>query len=123
MQFYSTRCADYTANAMEAVLKGIAPDGGLYTPLDFSGMQVKVSELLQMSAVEISTEVIGKILGDFSGEEMRKLIEASYAGKFETDDMTPLQKVGDDFRHCIHDFALELLQSCLDGLVNLNCHP
>ena len=97
MQFYSTRCADYTANAMEAVLKGIAPDGGLYTPLDFSGMQVKVSELLQKSAVEISTEVIGKILGDFSGEEMRKLIEASYAGKFETDDMTPLQKVGDDF--------------------------
>ena len=90
MKFYSTRSAAYTADSMEAVLKGIAPDGGLYTPLDFERMQVDVGSLLNKSAVEISAEVIGKILDDFTPEEMRELIEAAYDGKFETEDLTPV---------------------------------
>ncbi len=97
MVFYSTRSRTHTADSTEAVLKGIAPDGGLYTPLAFEQMQVDVGRLLSMSAVEISAEVIGKILNDFSAEEMRALIDAAYDGKFETDDLTPLEKVGDDF--------------------------
>ena len=97
MLFHSTRSREHTATATEAVLKGIAPDGGLYTPIDFETMQMDLSNLLSMSAVEISAEVIGKILGDFSPEEMRSLIDAAYAGKFETEDLTPLEKVGDDF--------------------------
>ena len=64
MVFYSTRSKTHTALSAEAVLKGIAPDGGLYTPLDFDRMQVDVGALLNMSAVEISAEVIGKILSD-----------------------------------------------------------
>ena len=97
MVFYSTRCRDFTASSTEAVLKGIAPDGGLYTPVDFDQMQVDVGSLLNMSAVEISAEVIGKILNDFTPQEMRALIDAAYEGKFETEDLTPLEKVGDDF--------------------------
>ena len=97
MIFHSTRSKEYTANATEAVLQGIAPDGGLYTPVDFAQMQVDVGALLNMSAVEISAEVIGKILNDFTPGEMRALIDAAYEGKFETDEMTPLEKVGDDF--------------------------
>ena len=97
MKFFSTRSREHTAQAAEAILKGIAPDGGLYTPLDFDDMQVDVKALLTKSAVEISTEVIGKILGDFSEDEMKKLIESAYAGKFETEEMTPVVQVGDDY--------------------------
>ncbi|MBR1559611.1 MAG: threonine synthase [Clostridia bacterium] len=97
MVFYSTRSKEIQAKSAEAVLKGIAPDGGLYTPLDFDAMRVDLGELLGKTAVELSATVIGKILNDFSPEEMRALIEASYAGKFETDDLTPVEKVGDDF--------------------------
>jgi len=97
MKYYSTRNAKNTANGPEAILKGIAPDGGLYTPADFSAMQIDLKKLLSMSAVEISAEVIGKILPDFGAEEMRELIEKSYAGKFETEDLTPVEKVGGDF--------------------------
>ncbi len=97
MKFYSTRSRNHTADSMEAVLKGIAPDGGLYTPLDFASMQVNVGDLLEMSAVEISAEVIGRILNDFTRDEMRALIEAAYEDKFETADLTPVKKVGDDF--------------------------
>ena len=97
MKYYSTRSEKNTTNGPEAILKGIAPDGGLYTPLDFSEMQVDVGQLLGMSAVQISAEVIGKILPDFSKEEMTELIERAYAGKFETEDLTPVVKVGESF--------------------------
>ena len=97
MQFYSTRSEQYRAASAEAVLKGIAPDGGLYTPLDFASMKLDLSSLLGKSAVEISAAVIGRILNDFSTEEMTALIEAAYANKFETDDLTPVRRVGEDF--------------------------
>lgn len=97
MKFYSTRSQNYSATAMEAILKGIAPDGGLYTPADFKDMQIDIKEMLNKSAVDISVEVIGKIFGDFSREEIRDLIPKAYEGKFETEDITPLVKVGDDF--------------------------
>ena len=97
MLFYSTRSENHRAGSAEAVLKGIAPDGGLYTPMDFSAMKLNVGDLLGKSAVEISAAVIGRILNDFSTEEMGELIAAAYEGKFETDDMTPVRKVGDDF--------------------------
>ncbi len=97
MIFYSTRSKAHTADSTEAVLRGIAPDGGLYTPVDFDQMQIDVGALLNMSATEISATVIGRILNDFMPQEMRGLIDAAYDGKFETEDMTPLEKVGDDF--------------------------
>ena len=97
MEFYSTRSMAHTARAAEAVLKGIAPDGGLYTPLDFSRMRVDVGALLSKSAVEISIEVIGRILSGFGEEALRRLIEKAYEGKFQTPDLTPVVKVGDDF--------------------------
>ena len=97
MILYSTRSNRHTASSTQAVLKGIAPDGGLYTPISFSELKVDIGSLLNMSAVEISAEVIGRLLDDFSREEMRSLIEAAYADKFETADLTPVEKVGSDF--------------------------
>ena len=97
MTFYSTRSAEHTASSTQAVLKGIAPDGGLYTPLNFEQMQVDMGELLSMNALQISSHVIGKILNDFTEEEMRALVESAYEGKFETADLTPVEKVGSDF--------------------------
>lgn len=94
MKYFSTRSEKNTANGPQAILKGIAPDGGLYTPLDFSAMQIDVESMLGMSAVEISAEVIGRILPDFSPEEMRSLIAAAYENRFETDELTPVEKVG-----------------------------
>ena len=97
MKYFSTRSEKNTANGPEAILKGIAPDGGLYTPLDFSQMQIDVESMLGMSAVEISAAVIGRILPDFSPEEMRALISAAYENRFETDELTPVEKVGDAY--------------------------
>ena len=97
MKLTSTRSSEHIASATQAVLKGIAPDGGLYTPVGFEGMQMDVGALLSLSAVDISARVVGRILDDFTPEEMDALIARAYDGKFETADLTPVEKVGDDF--------------------------
>ena len=35
MRYFSTRSDKYTASASEAILAGIAPDGGLFVPESF----------------------------------------------------------------------------------------
>ena len=97
MKYYSTRSGNTAATGPEAILRGIAPDGGLYTPLDFSEMQLRPADLLGKPAVEISAAVVGKLFPDFAPEEMRALIERAYRGKFETDELTPLVPVGDAY--------------------------
>ena len=97
MKYYSTRSGSTAATGPEAILRGIAPDGGLYTPLDFSGMQIRPADLLDMSAIEISATVVGKLFPDFAPGEMNQLIERAYRGKFETDELTPVVPVGDRY--------------------------
>lgn len=97
MKVYSTRNKSFTVNTLEAILRGIAPDGGLYTPADFSDMQVDLASLIGKSAMDISAEVVGKLLNDFSESEMRALVQSAYEGKFESEEMTPVEKVGGDY--------------------------
>ncbi len=97
MEFYSTRSEKHTAGAARAVLTGLAPDGGLYTPLDFGSMRVDMDRVLTLDAPELFAEIVYKILPDFGEEEIKRLVPEAYAGKFQTRDITPLVKVGDRF--------------------------
>ncbi|MCR4577451.1 MAG: threonine synthase [Clostridiales bacterium] len=97
MVFYSTRSEKLTADSARAVLTGLAPDGGLYTPLDFGSMQVDIGRLLTLEPAELFAEVTAKILPDFGENEIKRLVPEAYAGKFAADDITPLKKVGDTF--------------------------
>ena len=93
MKFYqSTRSEVRVASASEAMLLGIAPDGGLFTPSEFA--QIPLEKLTELSAMEISRTVLSAILNDFSDAEIRGVVENGYGGKFETEDLTPLVKVG-----------------------------
>lgn len=94
MKICSTRSENHIATAPEAVLAGIAPDGGLYVPDDFSEIRLNPAETLTMSAVDISSAVVGRLLPGFGESEMHALIESAYKNKFETDDLTPVVQAG-----------------------------
>ena len=95
MKYVSTRSAHSVETSSEAILKGIAPDGGLYMPDDFSAMRLPPKALLLAPAREISRAVINRVFPDFSAQEMKSLIERAYQDKFETDDLTPVTRVGE----------------------------
>ena len=117
MNYQSTRNANIHATAAEAVLQGLAPDGGLYTMPSLSGIRLDWQAALQMDTLSMAREILSALLPSFSKEEMDALVRAAYDGKFETPELTPTVPVGDDavlelFRgptSAFKDVALSLL--------------
>ena len=97
MQYQSTRDKNLKAGSAQALLNGLAPDGGLYTMPSFDEARFDYREVLDLDTFAMSARILSKLLPDFSEEEMTKLVHDGYAGKFETDHLTPTVSVGEDF--------------------------
>lgn len=97
MQYQSTRDKNLKVGSAQAVLNGLAPDGGLYTMPSFDEARFDYREVLDLDTFAMSARILSKLLPDFSEEEMTKLVHDGYAGKFETDHLTPTVPVGEDF--------------------------
>ena len=91
MQYLSTRGLSPAVSASEAILCGLAPDGGLYLPHLLP--TVDVARCLQSDTLSIATELLGSFFPDLP--DMASLVRSAYVGKFETDDLTPTVPVGD----------------------------
>ena len=96
MQYQSTRDKNLKSGSAQAVLNGLAPDGGLYTMPSFDEARFDYREVLDLDTFAMSARILSKLLPDFSEEEMTKLVHDGYAGKFETDHLTPTVSVGED---------------------------
>ena len=96
MNYQSTRNAALTASSAEAILNGLAPDGGLYAMPALSGLDFDWKRCLTLSTQGMATEILCALLPDFTHAEMEQLVHAAYTGKFETEDLTPTVPVGED---------------------------
>ncbi len=97
MLYYSSRNKNLTSTSSEAILRGIAPDGGLYLPESFDDIKVSLENITNMKSNEISAEILSKFFTDFSNDEINEIINSAYNGTFENDDFAPLSKVGSKF--------------------------
>ena len=91
MLYCSTRGSSPAVDSAEAVLSGIAPDGGLYLPealpaFDWQGC-------LQKDTVSMAASLLGALLPGIP--DMDALTKRAYLGKFQSDDLTPTVTVGD----------------------------
>ncbi len=92
MNYQSTRNDALTANSLQAVLNGLAPDGGLYLPQNMGSIPFDWECTLDEDTQAIATRVLSTLLPEF--ENMRQLVAQAYTGKFETEDLTPVVPVG-----------------------------
>lgn len=97
MIYQSTRNNNEKVNSEKAVVKGIADDGGLFMLSDFSSLDFDYKSVLNLSSMETAEKILGALLDDFTDEEMHEMVEKAYRGRFETDELTPVVKVGDNF--------------------------
>lgn len=95
--YKSTRNADKTVTASEAILKGLADDGGLFVPEYIPTLDVTMDELKTMTYQETAYEVMKLFFTDFSEEELKHCINSAYDSKFDTEVIAPLVKVGDTY--------------------------
>ena len=90
MLYHSTRGKQFTADSAQAVLQGLAPDGGLYMPESIPAFDWKAC--LSGSSQDMATAILSALLPDIP--DMRRLVAQAYTGKFETEDLTPSVSVG-----------------------------
>ena len=95
--YKSTRDAEKTVTASQAILKGMADDGGLFVPVSIPKLPVSLGELKEMTYQEIAYTVMKEFLTDFTEEELKSCIAKAYDSKFDTEEIAPLAKVEDAY--------------------------
>ena len=93
LQYKSTRNDNVTVTASEAILKGLADDGGLFVPVSLPKLSVSLEELKDMSYQETAYAVMKEFFTDFTEEELKECIRKAYDSKFDTEEIAPLVKV------------------------------
>ena len=89
LTYHSTRNKNLKATASQAILAGIAPDGGLFVPSFIPKLNISLAELPNKSYEEIAFAVLQSFLTDFTEEELRACIQV-YSEKFSVASITPL---------------------------------
>lgn len=91
--YRSTRDDSVSVTASQAILKGLAPDGGLFVPESIPALDKSMDELSKMSYQDVAYEVMKLMLDDFTEEELKSCIRKAYDAKFDTEEIAPLVKV------------------------------
>ena len=75
--YSSTRNAKEKVTASQAILKGLADDGGLFVPDRIPSLDVTIDELADMNYQETAYAVMKQFLTDFTEEELKDCIQQS----------------------------------------------
>lgn len=90
----STRGNGTKVRASQAVLQGLAPDGGLFVPDHIPALDKDIEELSKMDYRQTAYEVMKLFLTDFTEEELKTCIDRAYDSKFDREDMVSLKEAG-----------------------------
>lgn len=103
MRYISTRGQAPSLSFEEAMLTGLARDGGLYVPESWPQMSYdEIAALAGLSYEEVAFKVIKPFIGDtFTDFELREILTKAYSS-FKHDARCPLVQLGSN------DFLLEL---------------
>lgn len=90
--YKSTRSEAEAVTASQAILKGLAEDGGLFVPTAIPKLSCDMEQLAQMSYQEVAYLVMKEFLTDFTEEELKDCIAKAYDSKFDTEEIAPIVK-------------------------------
>ena len=90
--YKSTRGDETAVTASQAILQGLACDGGLFVPTEIPKLDLTMEQLSKMSYQETAYEVMKLFLTDFTEEELKHCISSAYDEKFDTEVIAPLAK-------------------------------
>ena len=118
--YRSTRGNAETVTASQAILKGLADDGGLFVPERIPALDVDMDTLAGMTYQEVAYEVMSRFLTDFTKEELQTCIARAYDEKFDTDEIAPLHQAdGAYFLELFHGATIAFKDMALSILPHL----
>ncbi|MBF7097051.1 threonine synthase [Alkalibacter mobilis] len=122
-KYVSTR-SGLQVSPSEAILKGIASDGGLFVPSEFP--KIDIRSLENSTYNEICLKVLTSYFYDFDENDLKNYIESAYS-KFNTPEVTPVKSFENlNFLELYHgptlafkDVALSILPYLLTGAAKI----
>ena len=118
MDYFSTRGAKERVSSAEAILKGLASDGGLFVPASFPQMTLSEIEALRdLSYEERAVRILRLYLTDYTEAELAGCVSRAYGHTFDDMRRAPVRTVGElevlELWHgptsAFKDMALQLL--------------
>lgn len=126
--YRSTRGGFSGVKASEAILQGLAEDGGLFVPETMPVLDVKMEDLAGKSYQEIAYEVMKLFLTDYTEEALKYCISHAYDSKFDTEEIAPIREAdGAYYLELFHgstiafkDMALSILPYLMTTAARMN---
>ena len=121
LYYQSTRGDKKRVLSAEAIIKGIANDGGLFVPETIPQAEKDIYTLKSIDYKELAFLIMKKFFTDYHQDELKDSINRAYDNKFDTEMIAPLcKKMGVYFLELYHgptlafkDMALSLLPHLL----------
>ena len=125
IQYISTRGGGNPISSAEAIIKGIAEDGGLFVPTEIPKIPRNFINQLCEGDYEFRAEnVLGQFLTDYTDTEITTCVARAYGGsRFDNPRRAPLRVIGDSFSvlelwhgptSAFKDMALQILPHLLN---------
>lgn len=92
LTYQSTRGGEVGITASQAILQGLAVDGGLFMPTEIPKLPISMEKLSKMTYQETAFEVMKLFFTDFTEAELKGCIAKAYDDKFDTEVIAPLVK-------------------------------
>ena len=92
MKYTSTRNSKHSVNSHQAILEGLAKDGGLYLPETLPTFDL--DHLKDYSFKQLMTEILNAYFDDYGKETIEHLVDLAFDSKFDNEEITPSTQCG-----------------------------
>ena len=126
MNFISTRGYQSPISAAQAVVQGLADDGGLFVP-DFEIPHIQLQSLLNNDYVQLASEILYLWLPDYPCETIHSICAQAYDNEHFKEAIVPICRVGENYvaelwhgrTAAFKDMALSLLPYLMSASLNM----
>lgn len=120
LYYQSTRGDQKRVLSAEAIIKGIADDGGLFVPETIPRINKDLHKLKNIDYKELAFLIMKKFFTDYHQDELKDCINKAYDNKFDTEIVAPLsKKMGAYFLELYHGPTLAFKDMALSILPHL----
>lgn len=95
IHYQSTRGSKYIKTSAQAIIQGIAEDGGLYVPSEVPPLPFSFEEMAGKPYQDVAFAVLRAFFEDYTDEEIQRCVEGAYDEKFDAAEVVPLVKAED----------------------------
>ena len=95
--YHSTRSAGDSVTSKQAILAGIAPDGGLYVSDSLGETRVPLETVCGQGFHDTARLVLGTLLADYSADELAACVEGAYGPQWDMPAVCPVTPLGTDW--------------------------